>query len=178
VTERTTEQRLADLEARVADLEARAGTEPPAAGDGGPAQTGFGGALFALDALREHTAGRGGVVFAGIVREEDGGGGIEWQQGLPVERLAGADWSRGAAVLDALGNPVRLNLLHAVWAGTGTVAGLAELSGFGTTGQIYHHVNLLVATGWLTSVRRGHYLVPPERVVPLLAILTAVGGTS
>lgn len=173
--ERTTQQRLADLEARVAALEGRAGAES----GGAPAKGAPAGVFFALDALREHaTAGRGSVVFAGIVRDEEGDDGIEWQQGLPVDRLAAADWSRGAPVLDALGHPVRLNLLHAVWSGTGTVAGLAELSGFGTTGQIYHHVNLLVAAGWLAAVRRGHYIVPPERVVPLLAILTAAGGAT
>ncbi|MGW8530888.1 MULTISPECIES: ArsR/SmtB family transcription factor [Nocardiopsidaceae] len=176
--DRTTEQRLADLEARVAELEGRAEAAPAPPGGGGGTEGAPGGAFFALEALRGHAAGRGAVVFAGIVRDGDGEDAIEWQQGLPVDRLAGADWSRAAAVLDALGHPVRLHLLHAVWEGTGTVAGLAELSGFGTTGQIYHHVNLLVAAGWLTTVRRGHYIVPPERVVPLLAVLTAAGGAS
>ncbi|MFD6949902.1 transcriptional regulator [Nocardiopsis sp. TSRI0078] len=171
--ERTTEERLADLEARVAALEADADER---FSRGGAAARPSEDAFFALNALREHATGRGGVVFAGIVRAEEGESGLEWQQGLPVERLEGADWSRCAAGLDALGNPVRLQLLHAVWNGTSTVAELAERSDFGTTGQIYHHVNLLVAAGWLTTVRRGHYVVPPERVVPLLAILTAAGG--
>ncbi|WP_159942690.1 MULTISPECIES: helix-turn-helix transcriptional regulator [unclassified Nocardiopsis] len=174
MAERTTERRLADLEARVAALEERAAGEPVREGGAEEAPRD---AFFALNALREHATGRGAVVFAGVVRGEDGGGALEWQQGLPVERLAGADWSRLAAGLDALGHPVRLRLLHAVWEGASTVAELAERSDFGTTGQIYHHVNQLAAAGWVTTVRRGHYAVPPERVVPLLTILTAAGGT-
>ncbi|OOC54888.1 MULTISPECIES: ArsR/SmtB family transcription factor [Nocardiopsis] len=171
--ERTAEERLADLEARVAALEDGAhGRSARAGAAARPPEDVF----FALNALREQVTGRGGVVFAGIVRGEGEENGLEWQQGLPVERLEGADWSRHAASLDALGNPVRLQLLHAVWDGTSTVAELAERSDFGTTGQIYHHVNLLAAAGWLTTVRRGHYAIPPERVVPLLAILTAAGG--
>jgi hypothetical protein len=172
VVDRTTEERLAELEARVSALEAAGerATETPRA-------EALGDVFFALNALRERVTGHGGVVFAGVVRggegEEDA---LEWQQGLPVERLEESDWARHAASLDALGNPVRLQLLHAVWRGTGTVAALAERSDFGTTGQIYHHVNLLAAAGWLTTVRRGHYVIPPERVVPLLVILTATGG--
>ncbi|MFL1426886.1 MULTISPECIES: ArsR/SmtB family transcription factor [unclassified Nocardiopsis] len=166
---KTTEQRLADLEARIAALETRgtAGRAQDTAADGDP--------FFALNALKQHVTGTGGVVFAGVV--DTGGGAVEWQSGLPAERLAAEDWSRRAAVLDALGHPVRLQLLQAVWQGTGTVAALAERSDFGTTGQIYHHVNLLVAAGWLVAVRRGHYAVPPERLIPLLAILAAAGGT-
>lgn len=167
--ERTTEERLADLEARVAALES-------AAEHAGPApERERKDVFFALEALRQHVSGRGEVVFAGIVRGEGEGNTLEWQQGLPVERLDNADWARRSTSLDALGNPVRLQLLHAVWNGTTTVAGLAERSDFGTTGQIYHHVNLLVAAGWLSAVRRGHYAIPPERVVPLLVILTAAG---
>ncbi|RKS04709.1 hypothetical protein DFP74_0279 [Nocardiopsis sp. Huas11] len=169
------ETRLADLEARVAELERRAAQRPPRT----EAAAATGDAFFALDALRERAPGRGGVVFAGVVRGEEGEEpALEWQQGLPVERLAELDWSQCAAALDALGNPVRLSLLHAVWSGTRTVAGLAELSGFGTTGQIYHHVHQLSAAGWLTTLKRGHYAIPPERVVPLLTVLVAAGAVN
>lgn len=110
--ERTAEERLADLEARVAALEDGAhGRSARAGAAARPPEDVF----FALNALREQVTGRGGVVFAGIVRGEGEENGLEWQQGLPVERLEGADWSRHAASLDALGNPVRLQLLHAVW---------------------------------------------------------------
>lgn len=167
MTERTTQERLADLEARVAELEQQA--DRPGAGGEGP-----GGTFFALDALKQHATEAGGVVFAGVVPQGDSQ--VEWQYGRPVDAIDAADWSVLAQTIDALAHPVRLNLLHAVWSGTSTVAGLAELSEFGTTGQIYHHVNLLASAGWLTTVKRGHYAVPAERVVPLLVMLTAAGG--
>lgn len=170
MADKTTEQRLAELEARVAALEAggTAGLTRDTAAQGDP--------FFALNALKGHVGDTGGVVLAGVVGS--GPEAVEWQQGLPAERLAAEDWSRRAAALDALGHPVRLQLLQAVWQGTDTVAALAERSDFGTTGQIYHHVNLLAAAGWLTTVRRGRYAVPPERLVPLLVILTAAGGAA
>ena len=168
MAEKTTEQRLAALEARIVALEAR--------GPAGHASRDEDGSdpFFALNSLKRNTSGTGGVVFAGVVGS--GPRAVEWQQGLPTERLAEEDWSRRAGALDALGHPVRLQLLQAVWQGTDTVAALAGLSGFGTTGQIYHHVNQLAAAGWLVTVRRGHYAVPPERLIPLLVILIAAGG--
>ncbi len=42
-----------------------------------------------------------------------------------------------------------------------------------TTGQIYHHLRLLTAAGWLHTTGRGRYEVPGTRVVPLLVVLTA-----
>ncbi|MDE3722585.1 helix-turn-helix domain-containing protein [Nocardiopsis sp. N85] len=172
MAEHTTEQRLAALEARVAALEERASATTADGREAAPAAGGD--PFFALNALKERVDGDGGVVFAGVIGSGDDT--VEWQQALPTSRLAEEDWSRRAGALDALGHPVRLHLLRAVWNGTDTVAALAERADFGTTGQIYHHVNLLVAAGWLTTVRRGRYTVPPERLVPLLVILTAAGG--
>lgn len=47
---------------------------------------------------------------------------------------------------------------------------LGEIEGTGTSGQVYHHLRQLVATGWLRA-RGARYEVPAERVVPLLAIV-------
>ena len=159
MSERSTEKRLADLEARVAELEQR------------PENTD---ALWALEGIREHGPRGGSVVYAG--RVESDGVPVEWQYGLSTEGIAELDWASLAPALDALGNPVRLNILWAVWSGVSTVAALKEREGFGTTGQIYHHVNQLAAAGWLTTRRRGHFVVPPDRLVPLLVILTAAKG--
>ncbi|MGW5880395.1 ArsR/SmtB family transcription factor [Nocardiopsis terrae] len=167
--ERTTQERLADLEARVAELEQRDRVREDRRADSDYAER-----FFALEALRERAPEEGAVVFAGVVPGE--GRPVEWQSGIPVDRLEGLDWSQLAGSLDALGNPVRLSLLHAVWSGVGTVAELKERAEFGTSGQIYHHVNLLAAAGWLTTRRRGHYVIPPERLIPLLVILAAARG--
>lgn len=169
-----TEQRLADLEARVTALES---ADPPAPSRSGSAPASTGDTFFAVNELRRRVGGRGGVLYAGTVRATEDHEPLEWQYGHPVERIEDSDWSRLAPRLDALGNPVRLKLLHEIWNGAGTVAELAELPGFGTTGQIYHHVNQLTSAGWLAPTRRGHYSIPAERIVPLLVILAAAGDT-
>lgn len=174
VADDKTEQRLADLEARVAALEGRDRPVPPRT-EAAPGSTGD--TFFAVNELRRRVQGLGGVLYAGTVRRSEHEEPLEWQYGHPLERLDESDWSRLAPRIDALGNSVRLNLLHEIWNGASTVAELAERPGFGTTGQIYHHVNQLTSAGWLAPTRRGHYSIPPERVVPLLVILAAAGDS-
>ncbi|GAA1462575.1 helix-turn-helix domain-containing protein [Nocardiopsis exhalans] len=170
--ERTAAERLADLEARVAELEQRA---RPAAAPAEAAEASYGERFFALEALKERVPEDGMVVYAGVVPVE-GGEPLQWQYGRTVGDIEGLDWSSLAGNLDALGHPVRLSLLQAVHSGTATVAELKERAEFGTSGQIYHHINLLVAAGWLVNRRRGHYVIPPERLVPLMVVLTAAKG--
>ncbi|MFE1165738.1 ArsR/SmtB family transcription factor [Nocardiopsis sp. NPDC058789] len=165
-----TEERLAALEARVAELE-RADRSYTAT-----TETNYAERFFVLEALKERTADEGAVVFAGVVPVEGASEPVQWQYGSSVEAIENLDWSALAGNLDALGHPVRLSILHAVHSGVTTVAGLKEREEFGTSGQIYHHVNLLVAAGWLATRRRGHYAIPPERLVPLMVVLTASRG--
>ena len=171
MNERPIEERLAALEARIAELEQRSQSDSihdaPA-----PAE----GAFWVLEGLREHGPRGGSVVYAGHLDGDEGP--LGWQYGLSAERLADLDWAALATTLDALGNPVRLNILRAVWSGISTVAELKDQEGFGTTGQIYHHVNQLVAAGWLTTHRRGRYVIPADRQVPLLVILVAAKGVA
>ena len=166
-----TEQRLADLEARVAALEGR--RHRPTRTEAAPSPPTTPSSPSTSCAAASEVSAR--VLYAGSVRRSADEEPLEWQHGHPLERLDESDWSRLAPRIDALGNSVRLNLLHEIWNGASTVAELAERPGFGTTGQIYHHVNQLTSAGWLAPTRRGHYSIPPERVVPLLVILAAVG---
>ena len=160
---------VAALSARVDALEGRepATAGAPATGDDDP--------LWILNGIKQRVGDPGAVVFAGAVRTHAGP--VEWQVGFPVERLLDDDWSTVAASIASLGNPVRLALLHAVIAGATTVAELSAGEGMGTTGQLYHHLNQLVAQGWLAQAGRGHYSIPAERVVPLLVILSAARRT-
>ncbi|MFC7546421.1 ArsR family transcriptional regulator [Plantactinospora sp. GCM10030261] len=134
------------------------------------------GVFWVVDGLREQLAdvAGGGVVLAGIV-ETAGGSGV-WQYGQTTEALLAVDEGAAdgiASRLSALGHPVRLRLLLAVLRGETSTASLGKLDGMGTTGQVYHHIRILTAAGWLRSVGRGSVRVPPERVVPLLVTLTA-----
>lgn len=151
------------LGARLDRLEARPELSAPGEPD---ART-----FWVLDGIKERFEPAGAVVYAGAVATAAGP--VEWQIGQPTEQVLEMDWSALAPNLAALGHPVRLSLLHAIISGAGTVGELAAGEGMGTTGQLYHHLNQLVAQGWLVAGGRGHYSIPPERVVPLMVILTA-----
>ncbi|MCJ1673436.1 winged helix-turn-helix domain-containing protein [Rathayibacter sp. VKM Ac-2929] len=172
-SERDLAGELDELRERVARLEGAALGATPGSTAAAPAQDD---PVWALTALKERLPSPGGVVFAGAVATPAGP--VEWQYGLSTDAFFERDWgsSPGPAALAALGSPVRLRFLQAVAGGVETVAQLAESEGAGTTGQIYHHVNQLVAAGWLEARGRGRYGIPPERLVPLLTILLAAGG--
>jgi hypothetical protein len=162
--------RVAALEARVESLE-RGDAPPPGRDEGAslPLRQRF----WVLEGLKQRLRGDDGAVqFAGVV-PLPGGEWIEWQWGEPSGALLAADWGELGAALAALGHPVRLLLLHEVLSGTHAVADLAEREGLGTSGQLYHHLRQLVAAGWLRTTARGRYSVPPDRVVPLLVVLSA-----
>jgi DNA-binding transcriptional ArsR family regulator len=184
------EQRLLALEARIRALEglapargeesparpsvppahppATSGVEPPA-----PPASGEEGALWALNGLLSRLgAGQGGVVYAGRY-SHPAGGEVQWQMGRPQQALLDEDWSELAPRLAALGHPVRLRLVQLLLNGMGAVADLAAQPGMGTSGQLYHHLRELEATGWLHSSQRGRYALRPERIVALMAVLTA-----
>jgi hypothetical protein len=163
-------ERVADLEARVGVLERGQATAPP-----GPdlAPVPLRERLWVLEGLKARLPADGGaVLFAGLV-PRPGGQLVEWQWGQATKALLAADWSDLAAPLAALGHPVRLLLLREVLSGVHSAADLAGREGLGTSGQLYHHLRQLVSAGWLRPTARGRYAVPPDRVVPLLVVLSA-----
>ena len=162
MTEESLADRVAALERRLDALTARPEAVP-------------GDVFWALEELKARLGDddSGAVLFAGSVGLPTGEH-YDWQYGTPVDQLLGADWSSWADRLAALGHPVRLRLLHRILSGARTTAELADDEELGTTGQLYHHLRHLVSAGWLRSAARGRYAVPPDRVVPLLVILSGV----
>ena len=159
------DDRLAAIEARLAALEAAHGS----------ATADFaGGVLWALEGLKARLpGGAGAVVYAGYLpvgSDEH----YQWQHGITTDDLLAGDWVQYAPALAALGQPVRLRLLREILGGRRSAADLARIEDLGTTGQLYHHLRQLVGAGWLRATSRGHYAVPADRVIPLLAVLTAV----
>lgn len=172
--------RVAALEERVAQLEkpAATGSAGNTAGDtaGPPDPQPF----WALEGLRRRLAesnASGAVLFTGVVNLPTGGH-LVWQQGARADRLLERDWSDQSAPLAALGHPVRLTLLRHILNGEHTITELQRIADLGTSGQLYHHLKQLVATGWLHAAGRGRYEIPGGKVIPLLTVLTAVGPTS
>ena len=165
-------ERVSALEQQLADLIARFSQPGDAPAVSRPSTDTF----WALNGLRDRISeesGSGAVLYTGTV-DLPTGEHYDWQYGAMVDDLMEADWGGRASTLGALGHPVRLQLLHQVLAGSRTAAELAAEEGFGTTGQLYHHLRQLVSAGWLHSSARGQYSVPGERVVPLLVIMSGV----
>ena len=129
-------------------------------------------ALWALEVLADHLDPPGGVLLVGHVDLENGQR-ARWQQTRTTSQLVDADLREVADVLAALGSPIRLRLLREVIAGRTTVGQLADTEGIGTTGQVYHHLRQLTATGWLRRTSGGNYEIPLARVVPLLGVILA-----
>lgn len=172
-----TDSRLAALEAAVADLTQRldagltqrldaghkTGDEAAESDDGGLD-------LWLLDNLAQR-APDGAISYGGSASVADGP--VRWQWTVPTPPLLDEDWAPAADRVAALSHPVRLRLLQRVLKGTTKTADLGDDPDLGTTGQLHHHLRILVSAGWLQTRRRGHYHVPRERVIPLLVVLTA-----
>ncbi|WP_433683272.1 ArsR/SmtB family transcription factor [Nocardia sp. CA-119907] len=112
----------------------------------------------------------GGVMFAGSGRLPSAEQ-FDWQVQFGTDDIVAYDWDDAAECLAALGSPVRLRILREILRGSRTAAELTDLDESGSSGQIYHHLRQLAATGWLHTVGNGRFEVPPNRVVPLLVAL-------
>lgn len=159
---------LAKLTERVSRLEER----PPAPATATPAPAA--GDFWALDVLRRRMDAGGRVAYAGSVRTP-GGLHYEWQEEYEAAHLASVRWSAAASGLAALGHPVRLTLLRALYERPRTARDLGSLPDLGTSGQVYHHLRELQAAGWVRQGQRGWYEIPPDRTIPLLVVLAATG---
>ncbi|MGL4230732.1 MAG: ArsR/SmtB family transcription factor [Casimicrobium sp.] len=128
--------------------------------------------FWAIDHIAQHGSEKGGVVFAGQVTLPAGET-YAWQIQDGTNDLMAAEWSVANAPLAALAHPMRLTILKALLTGTRDTQSLQVLPDMGTTGQLYHHLKELESAGWIRQPRRGEYIVLAERVVPLLAIISA-----
>ena len=124
-----------------------------------------------LTALEDATPEPGAVMMVGSVTVPAGP--VRWQLGQTLETLQDWEWTELAGALAALGNPIRLTLMKLILNGTESTSELLAHPSLASTGKLHHHLRQLVAAGWLTSTVRGRHSIPPERVVPLLVIITA-----
>ncbi len=141
-----------------------------------------GGTWWLLDQLAQHTGPgfarddtSGSLAYGGRVTAP-GTGSVVWQIEHPLPDVLDADLGVAADVLGALGHPLRLEILRRLLLGARTLAGLQEIPGSGTSGQLHHHLRELRGAGLVVSRRRNDYAIPAERVVPVLVILAAALG--
>lgn len=167
-------QRLNALEERIAALEAQQ-PQPAHAVTPSPEPDPAADPMWAVTSLRQQTGAAGGILFAGALPDTPAGP-VSWQYARPTDHFDTLDFTDAASALDALGHPARLGLLQEIHRGATSVAELSALDVFGSTGQIYHHLQQLAHAGWLESPQRGQWRIPAHRLTALLTIILATLG--
>lgn len=79
-------------------------------------------------------------------------------------------------VLACIGNTNRLTILLEILRGPKTVASLVEKCGFGSTGQVYHHMKPLLAADIVVEdeQQKGFYVVQPHKVQGIIMLLAGI----
>lgn len=91
-----------------------------------------------------------------------------------AEELLGQDNEQVGRTLAALGNRQRLALLKALLEQPASAAELVERLEMGTTGQVYHHLNVLQAADLLQQEERGRFAFKGHRIPAFLLLLAGV----
>jgi ArsR family transcriptional regulator len=124
------------------------------------------------------SADEGGMVgYRGLVTL--GGGEVRWQIQAHPERVLALPDRAPIEVLAALAHPVRVGIVRSLLTdGPQPGTALQEAAGLGSTGQLYHHLKTLTASGVVEQDKRGSYRLRPTAVVPVLVLLTAASDVA
>ena len=171
--EQELERRLATIEARLAALEEHAPKETRATLPTGTKQVDdTADTYWALTELssRNNTADNtGAVMFAGHVTTSEQEAMYQWTR--PTDFFLTSSWDDPMTRLTALAHPVRGTILRTLLDAPATAAQLAENNVVTSTGTAYHHLNALMAAGWISKKPTGDFSIRVSRIVPLLTIL-------
>jgi len=115
----------------------------------------------------------GCVYYAGQYHAN--GQSLRWEpKERQLEQLLGIGTEKIAKILSALGSKPRLDILTSILVEPLTGAEIVEKLGWGTTGQLYHHLKALQGADLLSQDKSGRYTVSDHRKLPLLLLLSAV----
>lgn len=170
--EQELERRLAAIEARLAALEERIPEETAATATGTKQVDDSADTYWALTelSLRNNTADNtGAVMFAGHVTTSEQEAMYQWTR--PTDFFLATSWDDPMTRLTALAHPVRGTILRTLLDAPATAAQLAENNVVTSTGTAYHHLNALMAAGWISKKPTGEFSIRISRIVPLLTIL-------
>ena len=170
--EQELERRLAAIEARLAVLEERIPEETTAAPTGTKQVDDTADTYWTLTelSLRNNTADNtGAVMFAGHVTTSEQEAMYQWTR--PTDFFLATSWDDPMTRLPALALPVRGTILRTLLDAPATAAQLAENNVVTSTGTAYHHLNALMAAGWISKKPTGEFSIRISRIVPLLTIL-------
>ena len=171
--EQELDRRLTTIEARLAALEEHVPKETAATLPTGTKQVDDSAdtywALTELS-LRNNTADNtGAVMFAGHVTTSEQEAMYQWTR--PTDFFLATSWDDPMTRLTALAHPVRGTILRTLLDAPATAAQLAEKNVVTSTGTAYHHLNALMAAGWISKKPTGEFSIRLSRIVPLLTIL-------
>lgn len=107
-----------------------------------------------------------------------GGQQANWiRNAIPADELLSLIESGVASkVLTCIGNTNRLAILLEILRGPKTVAKLVEKCGFGSTGQVYHHMKPLLAADLVVEdeQQKGVYIIQPHKVQGIIMLLAGI----
>ena len=107
-----------------------------------------------------------------------GGQQANWiRNAIPADELLSLIESGVASkVLACIGNADRLAILLEILRGPKTVAKLVEKCGFGSTGQVYHHMKPLLAADLVVEdeQQKGVYIIQPHKVQGIIMLLAGI----
>ena len=170
--EQELERRLATIEARLAALEEHVPKETATTPTGTKQVDDTADTYWALTELssRNNTADNtGAVMFAGHVTTSEQEAMYQWTR--PTDFFLATSWDDPMTRLTALAHPVRGTILRTLLDAPATAAQLAEKNVVTSTGTAYHHLNALMAAGWISKKPTGDFSIRVSRIVPLLTIL-------
>ena len=124
----------------------------------------------------EERNGSGLVSYLGIY--QSGGRQSNWiRSTVPTEDpLSLIESGIASKVLACIGNPNRLAILLEILRGPKSVTALVEKCGFGSTGQVYHHMKPLLAADIVVEDehQKGFYVIQPHKVQGVIMLLTGI----
>ena len=170
--EQELDRRLTTIEARLAALEEHVPKETATTPTGTKQVDDTADTYWALTELssRNNTAdSSGAVMFAGHVTTSEQEAMYQWTR--PTDFFLTTSWDDPMTRLTALAHPVRGTILRTLLDAPATAAQLAEKNVVTSTGTAYHHLNALMAAGWISKKPTGEFSIRLSRIVPLLTIL-------
>lgn len=124
----------------------------------------------------EETSADGLLSYMGIYNS--GGRQSNWIRHMVCANNLFALVKKGIAnkVLACIGSGNRLEILLEILRAPKTVAALTEQCGFGSTGQVYHHMKALLAADLIVEdeQQKGVYMVPHHKVQGVIMLLAGI----
>lgn len=124
----------------------------------------------------EENGGSGRVTYLGVYGS--GGRQSNWIKNSVStdDLLALIESGVAGKVLACIGSPNRLAMLLEILRGPKTVASLVEKCGFGSTGQVYHHLKPLLAADLVVEDKhqKGAYVIQPHKVQGIIMLLAGI----